>query len=118
MTPNFHDIIMTNIDHTIAEYALGKNFDKEKYKKLEEACDIMQEILDEFGAISVDVDPDAAENSVIIGFECDEIVVEDGRSHPFFKLVALFDAIRFMKSEDEPDMLRTELIMQPVWREA
>lgn len=118
MTPNFHDIIMINIDHTIAEYAISRKFDEDKYKKLEQACEIMQNILDGFGTVSVDVDPEAADNSVVIGFECDEIIVEDGRSHAFFKMVGLFDSIRFMKSEEDPDMLRTELIMKPVWREA
>lgn len=117
MTPNYRDIIMTNIDHTIAEYAVEKKFDEEKYKNLEEACEIMQEILDDFGTISIDIDPEAADDSVTIGFECDEIIVENGRSHQFFTLVGLFDSIRFMKSEEEPDMLRTELIMRPVWRE-
>lgn len=46
--------------------------------------------------------------------ECDdELLMENGRSHPFFSLINSFDALSFSKAAD--DRLRITLTMSSAW---
>lgn len=88
-----------------------------KYEQLDEICglvdDVFQMFDDEFGcdALTVDVDPTTKE--LIFNIVCEEIILQHGRTHPFFSLAKLVDSIRFSKAK--PDSLRIEIGVSGLW---
>lgn len=56
----------------------------------------------------------AGKTGLSVILECDdELLMENGRSHPFFSLINSFDALSFSKAAD--DRLRITLTMSSAW---
>lgn len=88
-----------------------------KKEKLEEICDLVDEVFqifdDEFGCDALTVDVDETTKELIFNIVCDEIILQHGRTHKFFELVGLVDAIRFSKAK--PSSLRIEVVVSELW---
>ncbi len=88
-----------------------------KYENLGEICDLVDEVVqifdDEFGCGEVSVDVDTTTKELIFNIVCDQIILQHGRAHTFFKLAELADSVRFSKAK--PDSIRIELIVSGLW---
>lgn len=81
-------------------------------KRLEMACSAICKMSenDEIELMQTVVSP--AGISVVL--ECDdELLLENGRTHPFFSLIGKFDKFQFSKAQD--DRLRVTLTMDKPW---
>ncbi len=90
---------------------------EEKNEKLEKICVLVDEVFqtfdDEFGCDALTVDVDETTKDLIFNIVCDEIILQHGRTHKFFELAGLVDAIRFSKAR--PDSLRIEAVVSGLW---
>lgn len=90
---------------------------EEKKDKLEEICglvdDVFQMFDDEFGCDSLTVDVDTTTKELIFNIVCAEIILQHGRTHKFFELAGLVDAIRFSRAT--PGSIRIEVVVSGVW---
>ena len=89
--------------------------DKEKYRILEQYCDAIDEISDEFNGISYDVEVDDIAMTISIVLECQDILIQQ-KSHIFFSLTQRTNAIGFSVSEN--GNLNVKFIFPSVWNKA
>lgn len=81
-------------------------------KRIEIACGIISKMSEEDGLELVQVV--ALPEKLVVTLECDdELLFENGKTHPFFSLINKFDKFSFSKAED--DRLRIILIMDKLW---
>ena len=82
---------------------------EEKYGKLDEICELVDELVqnEDFCCNALTVDVDTTTKELIFNFVCDEIIMQHGRSHIFFTLAGIVDTIKFSKAK--PNSLRIEI---------
>lgn len=108
------------IDEAAKKFGGAYLLNREKYEKLDEICDLVDEVVqifeDEFECEAVTVDIDTTTKELIFNIVCDQIILQHGRTHKFFKLAELVDSIRFSKAE--PDSIRIEIGVYGLWQGA
>ena len=90
----------------------GSEIGEQADRWLAEVCPLLEQLTEaeelEF------VNASACKTGLSVVLECDdELLMENGRSHPFFSLIGSFDAFSFSKAAD--DRLRITLTMSSAW---
>lgn len=111
------DLAFEVIDESSEEFGDSFFINEEKYERLDEICELVDEVVleidDEFGCDAVTVEVDTATMELIFNIVCDQIIMQHGRTDKFFKLVTLADSVRFSKAK--PDSLRIEIGVAGLW---
>lgn len=98
-----------------ASRRFGNKFqiDDSALKNMPKICSIIDDMLEEFQCEYFDASVNDITKTLQLCFECDEIILEDGRSHPFFTLIQMADSFSFSKSEE--DCIRVSLNIDRLW---
>jgi len=98
-----------------ASEGYGKAFalDELKLKKLQSACAIIDKMVEEDEcSFSLALADEAHRITLVL--ECDyELVLQDGRNHPFFSLIKKLDAFSFSKAGE--DKVQINLMLNGLW---
>lgn len=111
------DFAFDVIDEASKKFGHLYFINKDKYERLDEICELVDEVVLEIGdelgcdAVTVEVDTDTKE--LIFNIVCDEIILKHGRTNKFFTLMTLVDSVRFSKAK--PDSLRIEIGVSELW---
>lgn len=83
-----------------------------RYEALTNACAILDDFINEFecDAFVVEVD---VRKTLWLTVECPEIILQTGRSHPFFQMITAFDGFSF--SSKQEDSLKITFHMDNLW---
>lgn len=112
-----NDFAYDVIDEASEKFGDSYFLNEEKYERLDEICELVDEIVmgigDEFGCDAVTVDVDPTTKELIFNIVCDEIILQHGRTHKFFALMELVDSVRFSKAKSES--LRIEIGISGLW---
>ena len=103
------------VNQATEKFGAGFVYDELKNKRLQTACAAIDKMTDEeecrLSLVMVD-----DEKRITIFLECDfELVLQDGRNHPFFSLVKKFDAFSF--SQPRTDVIQVALHLDGLWVE-
>jgi len=105
------------IEEASDEFGDSYFLNEEKYGKLNEICELVDEVVcdEDFECKAVTVDVDTTRKELIFNIECDEIILHNrhGMANPFYKLAALVDMITFSKARQ--DCLRIEIALSGLW---
>jgi len=98
-----------------ASEGYGKAFvlDELKNRRLWSACAIIDKMAEEDEcSFSLAIADEAHRMTLVL--ECDyELILQDGRNHPFFSLVKKMDSFSFSKAGD--DKIQINLILNGLW---
>lgn len=106
------------IDEATKKFGPLYSLNREKYEKLDEICDLVDEVVwafnEEFGCDAVTVDVDPTTKDLIFNIACDSIVLQHEAADRFFALLQQTDFVRFSKAGE--DSLRVEVGVTGLWR--
>lgn len=106
--------VIEAINKMVAEYGEGYSIDEQKQKKLWSACAIVDKLesndICEFSRPVCDKQNGFA---IVLGFEYD-MVLDGGRTHPFFTLIKMFDSFSIKKVSQ--DKIEITLNLGGLWR--
>ena len=86
---------------------------EEKFTRMRDICAIIDKLVPDLDAESLDVSIDETSKRLNIGFECDEMVLEHGRTSDFFKLIKMVDSFSFSKVKE--DVMRVDFNIEGMW---
>lgn len=86
--------------------------DKEKYRILEQYCQVIDALSDEFEGISYDVEIDDIAMTIAITLECKDISIQQ-QSHKYYALAQRAIVFGFSTSED--NNLNVRFVFPSVW---
>lgn len=101
------------VEEASEKFGDGYVLNDTQFIKLEPICNTIEELADEFDYDFIDIDADDVMKRFVIGIECNEIVVEDGRTHKIFDLFGMVDAFCFSKANS--GMLRVDFFIENLW---
>lgn len=84
-----------------------------KFGRLRDICVIIDELAQELDAEALDVSIDEYSRRLSISIECEEMVLEYGRTSDFFKLIKMVDSFSFSKAGD--DLMRVDFNIERMW---
>lgn len=102
--------MVSEASHKFGEYYI---LQEEKFNRLRGICEIVDELVPEIDAESLDVTVDEASKRLTIGIECQEMVLEYGRTSDFFKLIKMVDSFSFYKVKK--DLMRVDFNLDGMW---
>lgn len=86
--------------------------DKEKYRILEQYCQVIDALSDEFEGVSYDVEIDDIAMTIAITLECKDISIQQ-QSHKYYALAQRAIVFGFSTSED--NNLNVRFVFPSVW---
>lgn len=109
------DVTLEAIEEASDKFGDSYFLNEEKYHSLDEICDLIDELMcdEELDCHALTVGVDTTTKELIFTMVYDEIILQHGRTHKFFTLAKLVDAIRFSKAK--PDGLCIELGVSGLW---
>lgn len=111
-----YDDVKDMVDEASAQFGEGYELNRYKFNQLDEICEIVDELVLEFECECVDIAVDDMTKQLTIAIECDEMILIGGRTHEFFKLIAMLDSFVFSKAKR--DTLRVEFNLNNMWERA
>lgn len=106
------DIVSMVVDEATSQFAPLWKINKEKYRTLEQYCDTLDSLADEFDAESFDVEIDDITMTITITMECDEIIIES-QNHKYYSIAQRLTAFGFSVSKD--GLLCAKFVFPSVW---
>ena len=91
------DEVMSFIDEASKDFGSQYALNKEKFGKLDAVCDGVDKLIEDFDCEYFDVSADDITKQFTIAVVCDEMILEHGRSHEFFKLIQMLTSFSFTK---------------------
>ena len=74
---------------------------EDKLDRLDAVCDSIDKLIEEFDGECSGVSVNDTTKQLTIAIVCDDIILEYGRSHEFFKLIQHLSSFSFAKKENE-----------------
>lgn len=95
------DAVEDVVSEATEQYGGRYTLNKELYDKLPDICRGVDELFEEIECLCLDVSVyDVPYKRVAIEIICEEMVLQHGREHAFFRVIQMFDSFSFSKSKD------------------
>lgn len=85
-------------------------------EKLGKVCELVDEIVPELECNSLDISVNMDTKQFTIMIVCDDMILENGRTHKFFEIIKMLDSFAFSKCGEES--LRIELNIDGIWEKS
>lgn len=109
------DAVEMVIEEANKQFAPLWKLDKEKYRILEQYCQAIDSLSDEFGGISYDVEVDDIAMTIAITLECQDMNIQQ-QSHKYYSLAQR--AVTFGFSVSEDGNLNIRFVFPSVWKKS
>lgn len=117
---SWYDDVVEAVDCATRRFGKKYKLNAKKMETVENICNILGRLAIKFDGTCINIDVDEIDKVLVIGLECNDIVIENRRSctewADFFDLVKTVDSFRFKK--DEQEMLCSEFIIESLWENA
>lgn len=101
------------IEEANAEFCPAYSLKAGAVDRLHSICELVDEVVPELDCSAVDVSVNTSNKQFMFMLICDDMTLEDGRTHIFFQLIQMVDSFIFSKSGKES--LRIELNIDDLW---
>lgn len=109
---NCFDVVEMVIDEATARFRPLFRENREAKAILQQYCDVIDSLAQEFSGESFDVEVDEIKMTIAIKMECPDIVIQSG-GHRLFNLAEHANEIRF--SSGENDTVAVEFVFPSIW---
>lgn len=106
------DIVSMVTEEATSQFAPLWKVNTEKQKVLEQYCEALDELAEEFDGESFEVDVDDIKMTIAITMECEDMTIESS-SHKFYALAQRAIALQFFASDD--DLLGVRFTFPSIW---
>ena len=106
------DVVSMVVDEANKQFAPLWKPNKEKYQILEQYCQAIDELSDEFDGVSYDVEIDDIDMTIKIVLECTDMIIEQ-KQHRYYDLAQR--ALLFGFSASEEGNLNVEFTFPSIW---
>lgn len=90
--------------------------DREKKEILKQYCGVLDQVCDDFGGDSFDVEVDDTKMTIAIKMFCSEMTIES-KKHPLFELIKRAKSVAFAY-EPESKNMSVRLVFPSIWKKA
>lgn len=112
MFVNTYDIVEMVIDEATEQFGNRWVIPKAKKKNLKTDCDLIDRLVSEFDCESAEADIDDETLKLKVSVVCPDMVLEYGRTHPFFTLIQHAESFSFSAVEDS---LKVDFVFAGLW---
>lgn len=109
---NTYDIVEMIIDEATEQFGGRLVVPENKRKNLQTDCVLIDRLVSEFDCESVEADVNDETLKLRVSIVCPDMVLEYGRTHPFFSLIQHVESFSFSAVEDS---LKVDLIFAGLW---
>ena len=106
------DVVSMVVEESNNQFSPLWRLDNEKYCILEQYCRVIDDLSEEFGGISYDVEVDDIAMTISITLECQDILIQQ-QSHKYYSLAQR--AITFGFSTSTSGNLNLKFVFPSVW---
>ena len=106
------DAVSMVVEEATNQFSPLWKLDKEKYRILEQYCQVIDGLSDEFDGISYDVEIDDIAMTIAVTLECQDINIQQ-QSHKYYALAQR--AVTFGFSTSEDGNLNVKFVFPSVW---
>ena len=107
-----YDVVEMVVDEATEQFGEYWTLPKEKRHNLKANCGLVDRLVREFDCESVEADIDDESLKLTISVVCPDIVLEYGRTHPFFTLIQRTESFRFTAVDDS---LQIDFVFDNLW---
>ena len=107
-----YDIVEMVIDEATEQFGNRWVIPKTKKKNLKTDCDLIDRLVSEFDCESAEADIDDETLKLKVSVVCPDMVLEYGRTHPFFTLIQHAESFSFSAVEDS---LKVDFVFAGLW---
>lgn len=109
---NTYDIVEMVIDEASEQFGNSWAISKTNRKNLKTDCDLIDRLVTEFDCESAEADVDNETMKLRVSVACPDMVLEYGRTHPFFTLIQHAESFGFSAVEDS---LKVDFVFAGLW---
>lgn len=107
-----YDIVEMVVEEAAEQFGGHWFINSVKKKNLKEDCALIDRVVSEFDCESVEADIDDETLKLRVSVICSDIVLEYGRTHPFFTLIQHAELFGFSAVDDS---LRIDFVFDGLW---
>lgn len=109
------DVVEMVVEEATEQFFPLWRLDREKYRILEQYCQVIDGLSEEFDGVSYDVEVDDIAMTVAVTLECQDMNIEQ-QSHKYYSLTQRAITVGFAASED--GNLNVKFVFPSVWKKA
>lgn len=109
---NTYDIVEMVIDEATEQFRNGWIVSKTNRKKIQKDCILIDRLIAEFNCESAEANIDDETMKLKVSVVCPDIVLEYGRTHPFFSIIQHAELFSFSAVEDS---LKIDFVFAGLW---
>lgn len=107
------DVLEAVVEEATSQFAPNLVLSAERMAEMKNVCKLVDFVIKDFDCDAYEVDTDIETASVMISVECMDIVMENGDSHPFFKLIR--EAKMFTLKNVDKESMRLTFFFDKIW---
>lgn len=107
-----YDIVEMVIDEATEQFKNSWVIPKNKKHSLKKDCELIDRLVKEFDCESAEVDIDDGTLKLKISIVCPDMILEYGRTHPFFSLIQHTESFSFSAFGDS---IRVNFVFAGLW---
>lgn len=114
MKPTCYGTAELVLEEATKRFAPLLRVSKEKELAFKDLCSRVDPLIDSFGCVALEVNVNEETTDISLSLISPDIVMENGRSHPFFRIVAS-DGVKAVVFKAEGDELVTTFVLPGIW---
>lgn len=107
-----YDVVNMVIEEASEQFGNGWNIPKDKKKNLKTDCTLIDRLVSEFDCESAEAEVDDETMKLRVSIVCPDMVLEYGRTHPFFTLIQHAESFSFSAVGDS---LKVDFVFAGLW---
>lgn len=111
-----YDVVSMVTDEADKQFGAMWKINRDKQSLLEDCCDMIDELAQEFGGVSYDVDVDDITMDISVQLVCGDITIKS-EEHKLYRLVQHTKSFGFSAAEDNESMCVT-FVFAGIWDKA
>ena len=107
-----YDVVNMVIEEASEQFGNCWKASKDKKNKLKTDCILIDQLVSEFDCESAEAEVDDETMKIRVSIVCPDMVMEYGRTHPFFTLIQHTDAFSFSAVDDS---IKVDFVFAGLW---
>lgn len=109
---NTYDIVDMVVEEASEQFGSSWGISKDKRKNLKTDCTLIDRLVSEFDCESAEAEIDDETMKLKVSIVCPDMVLEYGRTHPFFTLIQHAESFSFSAVEDS---IKVDFVFAGLW---
>lgn len=109
---NTYNVVNMVVEEASKQFGNGLVISKDKSKNLKTDCTLIDRLVSEFSCESAEAEVDDETMKLRVSVVCPDMVLEYGRTHPFFTLIQHAESFSFSAIEDS---IKVDFVFAGLW---